>query len=588
MMRTKRLSERRHICLVLFIAVLLLSISLVSPAFALQPPEKKVLLLHSYHQGLLWSDDVTTGVKATFEKAGIPVDLYIEYMDAPRLGGEDYEDREEVILRQKFAGIGFDLVICSDEYAFYFMRDRHASLFPGVPAVFCGVNHFDDADMEGWENCTGIVEAYDVDGTLEAALTLDPGVRNVFVVNDATETGISNLQILENTEYRYVDRLNFTYSGNASLYQIEETVGDLPGDTIVLLMTYYREPGGTSYYESADVAVAISAVSAVPVYGVWDIYLGEEGIAGGKIVSGRDQGEAAAAAALRIFDGEPASQIPVQKDLQGRYVFDYRQLKRYGLEASGLPEGSAVINGPSRSLEIDRGVVIAAGFTIAILVLTVLFLVYHIRVRRRSEDALRKSEEKFRHLTEQSFDLIFSADLEGRFIYLSPSLRRICGCEPETLIGKSISVVLDPADHPRLADSTAALIKGEALQGLEFRAYAADGSVRCLEVNAGPVFVDGVVVRLQGVARDITERKETELMKAEAFAQIDRNIEQFATLGDEIRNPLAVIVGIADLYCEEEQTGRILEQAGIIDRIITRLDRGWIDSEKVRDFLRKH
>jgi len=585
-MKTKRASVRRYGYAVLLLTFLLLSFTLVSPALAVESPEKRVLLLHSYHQGLAWTDEMTAGARSVFDTAETPVDLYVEYMDTLRLGDAGYGDREEAILGQKFAGVTFDLVICLDDYAFHFLQDRHASLFPGVPVVFCGLNYFDEADLEGWENCTGIVEVYDVDGTLDAALLLSPGIKNVFVVNDATETGISNLRVIQGAAGRYAGRLTFTHSGNATLAQIEETVRNLHDDTIVLLMTYYRSPDGV-YYEHADVAGPISAASAVPVYGVWDVHMGR-GIVGGKILFSRDQGEAAAAMGLRILDGEPASAIPVKTDLQGRYVFDYRQLQRYGLEGSTLPGGSAVINRPSQLIEIDRSVAVAGVFAIATLAIVVVFLAVHIRLRRRSEQILQESEEKFRRIAESSFDIIFSMDIEGRFIYLSPSVLRVTGYEPADLLGRSPIDLTDPADHGKYAEAISAVAGGGSLEGLEVLFLKNDGTSGYLEINAAPLYADGTVIGLQGAAREITERKQMERMRSEAFAQIDRNIGQFATLGDEIRNPLAVIVGVADLYCEEEQKERILEQAEIIDGIITQLDRGWIESEKVREFLRKH
>jgi PAS domain S-box-containing protein len=87
--------------------------------------------------------------------------------------------------------------------------------------------------------------------------------------------------------------------------------------------------------------------------------------------------------------------------------------------------------------------------------------------------------------------------------------------------------------------------------------------------------------------QEIFQRKLIEAQKREAYEQIEKNIEQFAILGDHIRNPLAVIVGLADLT-EMEGSGKILEQAKVIDDIIDQLDRGWIESEKVREFLRRY
>jgi PAS domain S-box-containing protein len=86
---------------------------------------------------------------------------------------------------------------------------------------------------------------------------------------------------------------------------------------------------------------------------------------------------------------------------------------------------------------------------------------------------------------------------------------------------------------------------------------------------------------------DISDQKQVETAKRRALRQIEKNIEQFAILGDHIRNPLAVIVGLSSL-APSDLSDRILFQAKEIDRIITQLDMGWIESDKVRDFIKKY
>ncbi|HII76304.1 MAG TPA: hypothetical protein HA264_04535 [Methanolinea sp.] len=64
-------------------------------------------------------------------------------------------------------------------------------------------------------------------------------------------------------------------------------------------------------------------------------------------------------------------------------------------------------------------------------------------------------------------------------------------------------------------------------------------------------------------------------------------MQQFATLNDQIRNPLSVIVMLAG-FGSDENSQKILERARDIDSILDRLDTGWQESEKVRKFLKKH
>ena len=64
-------------------------------------------------------------------------------------------------------------------------------------------------------------------------------------------------------------------------------------------------------------------------------------------------------------------------------------------------------------------------------------------------------------------------------------------------------------------------------------------------------------------------------------------MEQFQVLNDQIRNPVQVIMGLT-LLEKGPYTEKILEQAEMIDNLVSKLDKGWIDSEKVRNFLMYH
>jgi RyR domain/PAS fold len=87
---------------------------------------------------------------------------------------------------------------------------------------------------------------------------------------------------------------------------------------------------------------------------------------------------------------------------------------------------------------------------------------------------------------------------------------------------------------------------------------------------------------------DITDTIEMEQLKRFAYTQIEKNIEQFAILGDHLRNPLTAIIGLCDLLEDRETAAKIQARAMEIDTLITRIDQGWIDSEKVRNIIKKY
>jgi PAS domain S-box-containing protein len=87
---------------------------------------------------------------------------------------------------------------------------------------------------------------------------------------------------------------------------------------------------------------------------------------------------------------------------------------------------------------------------------------------------------------------------------------------------------------------------------------------------------------------DITNRRKfEEQLKKEGITQIEKNMEQFQILNDQIRNPLQAIMGYVSLDCIQYRA-RILEQIMAIDSLVHRLDQGWVESEKVRRFLLRH
>jgi len=129
--------------------------------------------------------------------------------------------------------------------------------------------------------------------------------------------------------------------------------------------------------------------------------------------------------------------------------------------------------------------------------------------RKQAEEALRRKEEYFRSLIENSLDSIVILDGKGTVRYTSPSHQRLLGYEPEERIGGSLLEHIHPDDAQRVADAFAQLLRdpGGTLC-VETRARRKDGSWRSIEAIGTNLLdhpaVEGIVVNL----RDITEHKE--------------------------------------------------------------------------------
>ncbi|MBP1929989.1 PAS domain S-box-containing protein [Methanolinea mesophila] len=209
-----------------------------------------------------------------------------------------------------------------------------------------------------------------------------------------------------------------------------------------------------------------------------------------------------------------------------------------------------------------------------------------ITERKQAEKVLAESEERFRGVAERSSDVIILADMTRNATYVSPSVTRILGYRPEEVVDRPPEDFVLPEDLARVMEIHRKIARG--LQGeTEVRFRKKDGSYAFLGITASPIIKDGEVAGVQLIGRDVTETKQVDLERKEAIDRITRNMEQFAVLNDQIRNPLSAILGYASLE-EGPVFEKIVSLCYEINNIITRLDQGYIESEKVRDFLRKH
>jgi PAS domain S-box-containing protein len=131
--------------------------------------------------------------------------------------------------------------------------------------------------------------------------------------------------------------------------------------------------------------------------------------------------------------------------------------------------------------------------------------------RDRLERELRESEHRFRFLIENSPDIIFAIGPAGRFTYVSDTVRRSLGLEPDALIGTSFVDLIAYQEGEVPGERFAELAANPDLE-LTNRIYlkTADGRVRPFEVSSVGLRRDGAFAGIQGAARDITERERLE------------------------------------------------------------------------------
>ncbi len=125
--------------------------------------------------------------------------------------------------------------------------------------------------------------------------------------------------------------------------------------------------------------------------------------------------------------------------------------------------------------------------------------------------ALRASEKKYRFLVENSKDVTWVIDLQGKWTFISSNVERVSGYRADEVIGRTLWDFLAPECHDLVREKLARRVRGEDLPPYEVTVVHKDGSRIPFELLAVSVIDEGGnIVGVQGVSRDIMERKRAE------------------------------------------------------------------------------
>jgi len=217
-------------------------------------------------------------------------------------------------------------------------------------------------------------------------------------------------------------------------------------------------------------------------------------------------------------------------------------------------------------------------------------LLAEVQERRSMEEALRESEERFRAVFENANDAIYLYDFSPDmfpvpFLNVNRKAYELLGYTYDEMLCLTPWDILSEDCWKKYREQVQEVYKnGHAMY--EVYHLSRSGQKIPMEVSSHLFIFRGSKLLL-AIARDISERKKNEQKLAEAIQQIDQNLGTLAALNDKIRNPLTVIYILSE-EIEEHKKEQVQEQVLAIDRIIDELDKGWIESEKVRNFLRRH
>jgi diguanylate cyclase (GGDEF)-like protein len=361
---------------------------------------KKVLILNSYHQGFTWTNEETSGIMDYLSNSDMNMNTMVEYLD-----WKNYPTTDNLIylydyFLYKYQNEQIDIIITTDDKALNFAIEHRADLFSDAPIVFCGVN------QEGYEkiaknqhNVTGTLELIDPTETIRIAKSINSDVKNIYLLSDNSESGLSTGKIVTDSLKEIYPDLNIVPCNEMNYKDILEQVRRLNDDSIVLITTYFTDVDN-NILDLEYITREVSANSSVPVYHLYDFGL-NDGALGGAMLSGRLQGEQAAGLAVRILHGEDVDKVTIIQEPAIRTAFNYDQLVRFGVSLKVLPKDSEIINKPFSFFETYKTLVISVIASFIVLILFLLILLFYIGKIKKMKRKIAESHEELTQIYEE-------------------------------------------------------------------------------------------------------------------------------------------------------------------------------------------
>jgi len=286
-----------------------------------------VLVVQSYSRDLAWTRQCDRGIaEALADKASI-VTVYLDTKPTPP---EEHVRKADEAL-DLFRRLSPDVVLLGDDNALRLLGPAVART--GTPVIYFGINNNPRNYFEYLpDNVGGLIERISLLQWIRLIGEIMPSAENFLVLMDGSPTAdaIASTVFKGETTLAY-HRLAVTLRSTGRWEEWRRIVEKGGFDAVVMPVFHALKDASGRHVPYGEVVAWTSRHSAVPVFATQDYAVGDDGVVGAYVVYGEKHGYLAGSMAARLLDGERMQDISAQGDQPGVFVFNERQLNRFGL-----------------------------------------------------------------------------------------------------------------------------------------------------------------------------------------------------------------------------------------------------------------
>jgi PAS domain S-box-containing protein len=523
----------------LAVVVLAMAMGIVAAPAAGQPA-KAMLVIHTYGHNAPGRFAFDAAFARFVREAADPkVDLYVETLDVNRFADEAQTERTRAYLRARYVDKKLAVVVAAYDRALSFLLGGGEPLFPGVPVAALLARY--PASLPEHVVATWSGLAFGESAAL--ALKLKPQSQQIALIDGAVGAGADAVHEEARMQVTHaVPQIPVVSLRNLPLDELLSRVRALPAETIIIVVRQVIGPRGEPI-ATADAVREIARVAPAPVYALTDQLIGS-GAVGGVAVSLESEAANLAGLALRCAR-EGVVRIPPIKGVPVA-VFDGRQLQRWGIDEALLPAGSVVRFQQLSVWRQYRPYLLGAILIVALQTALIAGLVIQRVRRRRMEQALRESEERFRLMANGAPVMVWTARPDMATDFFNSTVLAFSGLPIEQLLGDGWLQRMHPDDVERCVNNYVPAFAARRPFQMEYRFRRADETYRWVLDTGVPRYgPDGSFAGYIGSALDITDRREMEHSLLANQTALQQSYEQNQDLAGRL------------IHAQEEERARI-------------------------------
>jgi len=477
-----------------------------SSALAGTEAPKLVVVIYPYEcDGAPGIIEVNRALRSTFSSQ-MPghIEVRNEYVDTSRLRDAEFMRAQVALLQRKYAGRKIDLVIAGLSSGLDFALAIRNEVFPEIPIVHVLVDQREVQARRLPPDVNGVPVRMDLTGTLDLALRLHADTRRVFVIAGSSPLDTEWVAEMRRAFRPYENRLEFSYLTGLAMEELLERVAVLPEQSVVYYLHAFKDSNGTGF-APAEVLERLAVMANAPIYSHVDTFI-DRGALGGHVYSHEAEGKVAARLGLRILAGEKPQSIPVSELSENTYLFNWRQLRRWGIKEESLPHGSVIHHRELTFWNTYRWHVIGAVSLCLVESLLVGGLLVQWVKRWRAD-------ERFRQVVEMAPTGMLIVGRDGLIIMANAQVEQLFGYAKDELVGRPVELLLPEQSRGKHATNRDRFFAAPGAQasgpGRDLSGRRKDESEFPVEVGLSPLRTPRELFVLVSII-DLTERRQAE------------------------------------------------------------------------------